>query len=140
MTVLLGSPVVVTAMMATLFKPGAFDPGGAAGVGPAQIVFSIALDGFLFGPIYGLLRIVGEMAVFRRERLAGLSVGAYVASKITALLPVLAGVSAVLLGVLRVLGRLPAVGWDVYAFLFVTIVIDATSGSGTGAALGIWIQ
>jgi ABC transport system ATP-binding/permease protein len=93
-------------------------------------VFWIAFDGFFFGLTYGLLRIVGEMAVFRRERLAGLSVGAYVASKITALLPVLAGVSAVLLGVLRVLGRLPAVGWDVYAFLFVTIVIDATSALG----------
>ena len=65
-------------------------------------------------------------------RLAGLSVGAYVASKITALLPVLTGVSAVLLGVLRILGRLPAVGWDVYALLFVTIVIEATSALALG--------
>ena len=132
LAVLLGSPVLVTAMMATLFRRGAFDPGGAAGVGPAQIVFWIAFDGFFFGLTYGLLQIVGEMAVFRRERLAGLSVAAYVASKITALLPVLAGVSAVLLGVLRVLGRLPAAGWDVYAFLFVTIVIEATSALALG--------
>jgi ABC-type multidrug transport system ATPase subunit/ABC-type multidrug transport system permease subunit len=132
LAVLLGSPVLVTAMMATLFRRGAFDPGGAAGVGPAQIVFWIAFDGFFFGLTYGLLQIVGEMAVFRRERLAGLSVAAYVASKITALLPVLAGVSAVLLGVLRMLGRLPAAGWDVYAFLFVTIVIEATSALALG--------
>ena len=132
LAVLLGSPVLVTAMMATLFRRGAFDPGGAAGVGPAQIVFWIAFDGFFFGLTYGLLQIVGEMAVFRRERLAGLSVAAYVASKITALLPVLAGVSAVLLVVLRVLGRLPAAGWDVYAFLFVTIVIEATSALALG--------
>jgi ABC transport system ATP-binding/permease protein len=132
LAVLLGSPVLVTAMMATLFRRGAFDPGGAVGVGPAQIVFWIAFDGFFFGLTYGLLQIVGEMAVFRRERLAGLSVAAYVASKITALLPVLAGVSAVLLGVLRVLGRLPAAGWDVYAFLFVTIVIEATSALALG--------
>ena len=132
LTVLLGSPVLVTAMMATLFRRGAFDPDGAAGIGPAQIVFWIAFDGFFFGLTYGLLQIVGEMAVFRRERLAGLSVAAYVASKITALLPVLAGVSAVLLGVLRVLGRLPAAGWDVYAFLFVTIVIEATSALALG--------
>ena len=107
LAILLGSPVLVTAMMATLFKRGAFDPGSAADVGPAQIVFWIAFDGFFFGLTYGLLQIVGEMAVFRRERLAGLSVGAYVASKVTALLPVLAGVSAVLLVVLRALGRLP---------------------------------
>jgi ABC-type multidrug transport system ATPase subunit/ABC-type multidrug transport system permease subunit len=132
LAVLLGSPVLVTAMMATLFKRGAFDPGGAADVGPAQIVFWIAFDGFFFGLTYGLLQIVGEMAVFRRERLAGLSVGAYVASKVTALLPVLAGVSAVLLGVLRILGRLPALGWHVYALLFVTIVIEATSALALG--------
>jgi ABC-type multidrug transport system ATPase subunit len=132
LAILLGSPVLVTAMMATLFKRGAFDPGGAADVGPAQIVFWIAFDGFFFGLTYGLLQIVGEMAVFRRERLAGLSVGAYVASKVTALLPVLAAVSAVLLVVLRALGRLPAVGWDVYASLFATMVIEATSALALG--------
>lgn len=132
LAILLGSPVLVTAMMATLFKRGEFEPRTAAGVGPAQIVFWIAFDGFFFGLTYGLLQIVGEMAVFRRERLAGLSVGAYVASKITALLPVLAGVSAVLLVVLRALGRLPAVGWDVYAFLFATILIEATSALALG--------
>lgn len=132
LAVLLGSPVLVTAMMATLFKRGAFDPGGTADVGPAQIVFWIAFDGFFFGLTYGLLQIVGEIAVFRRERLAGLRVGAYVASKITALLPVLAAVNAGLLAVLRVLGRLPAVGWQVYVLLFVTMVIEATSALALG--------
>lgn len=97
-----------------------------------KIVFWIAFAGFFFGLTYGLLQIVGEMAVFRRERLAGLSVAAYVASKVTALLPVLAAVSAVLLGVLRVLGRLPAVGWHVYGLRFVTIVIEATSALALG--------
>jgi ABC-type multidrug transport system ATPase subunit/ABC-type multidrug transport system permease subunit len=129
LAILLGSPVLVTAMMATLFKRGAFDTNSAADVGPAQIVFWIAFDGFFFGLTYGLLQIVGEMAVFRRERLAGLSVGAYVASKVTALLRVLAGVSAVLLGALRALGRL---GWHVYALLFATIVIEATSALALG--------
>lgn len=132
LAILLGSPVLVTVMMATLFKRGAFDPGSAADVGPAQIVFWIAFDGFFFGLTYGLLQIVGEMPVFRRERLAGLSVGAYVASKVTALLPVLAGVSAVLLGVLQVLGRLPGVSWHVYGLLFVTIVVEATSALALG--------
>jgi ABC transport system ATP-binding/permease protein len=132
LAILLGSPVLVTAMMATLFKRGAFDPGGAADIGPAQIVFWIAFDGFFFGLTYGLLQIVGEMPVFRRERLAGLSVAAYVASKVAALLPVLALVSAVLLGVLRLLGRLPAMSWHVYGLLFVTIVVEATSALALG--------
>ncbi len=132
LAILLGSPVLVTAMMATLFKRGAFDVESGADVGPAQIVFWIAFDGFFFGLTYGLLQIVGEMAVFRRERLAGLSVSSYVASKVTALLPILAGVSAVLLVVLRALGRLPAAGWHVYALLFATMVIEAISALALG--------
>ena len=132
LAVLLGSPVLVTSMMATLFRSGGFDPRGAADVGPAQIVFWIAFAGFFFGLTYGLLQIVGELAVFRRERLSGLSASAYVASKVTALFPVLAGVSMVLLGVLRALGRLPAAGADVYAALFVTIVVEATSALALG--------
>lgn len=132
LAVLLGSPVLVTAMMAMLFNRDEFDIQSPTGAGPAQIVFWIAFDGFFFGLTYGLLQIVGEMAVFRRERRAGLSVGAYVASKITALLPVLAGVSAVLLGALRVLGRLPAAGWGVYGILFVTIVVEAASALALG--------
>ena len=44
----------------------------------------------------------------------------------------LAAVSAVLLGVLRMLGRLPDLGWHVYALLFVTILIEATSALTLG--------
>ncbi|OBG83127.1 ABC transporter ATP-binding protein [Mycobacterium sp. E802] len=132
LAILLGSPVLVTAMMATLFRRGAFDATAVSDIGPAQIVFWIAFDGFFFGLTYGLLQIVGEMAVFRRERLAGVSVAAYVGSKVTALLPVLALVSAVLLGVLRGLGRLPALGWHVYALLFMTILVEATSALALG--------
>ncbi|OMB93977.1 ABC transporter ATP-binding protein [Mycobacterium sp. NS-7484] len=132
LAILLGSPVLVTAMMATLFRRGAFDATAVSDIGPAQIVFWIAFDGFFFGLTYGLLQIVGEMAVFRRERLAGVSVAAYVGSKLTALLPVLALVSAVLLGVLRGLGRLPALGWHVYGLLFVTILVEATSALALG--------
>ena len=132
LAILLGSPVLVTAMMAMLFQPGAFEPHGAAGVGPAQIVFWVAFAGFFFGLTYGLLQIVGEMAVFRREQRSGLSVGAYVASKIGVLLPVLAAVTAVLLGVLRALDRLPAAGWDVYASLFGTLLLEAVSALALG--------
>jgi ABC-type multidrug transport system ATPase subunit len=130
--ILLGSPVLVTAMMAMLFRPGAFEPASADESGPAQIVFWIAFAGFFFGLTYGLLQIVGELAVFRRERRAGLSLGAYVGSKVAVLLPVLTAVSVALLGVLRTLDRLPAVGWDVYASLLVTLVIEAVSALALG--------
>ena len=132
LAILLGSPVLVTAMMAMLFQPGAFDADGAADVGPAQIVFWVAFAGFFFGLTYGLLQIVGELAVFRREQRSGLSAGAYVASKIGVLVPVLAAVTAVLLGVLRALDRLPAAGWDVYASLLVTLLVEAVSALALG--------
>jgi ABC transport system ATP-binding/permease protein len=132
LAILLGSPVLVTAMMGMLFQPGAFERHGAADVSPAQIVFWVAFAGFFFGLTYGLLQIVGELAVFRREYRSGQSAGAYVAAKITVLVPVLTVVAAVLLGVLRALDRLPAAGWDVYASLLVTLLVEAVSALALG--------
>jgi ABC transport system ATP-binding/permease protein len=132
LAVLLGSPALVTTMMAVLFRPGAFAPQGADALGPVQIVFWIAFAGFFFGLTYGLLQIVGEMAVFRRERFAGLSVVAYVLSKVAVLTPLLAVVAATLLGVLRLLDRLPALGWETYAALFVTLLVESVAALALG--------
>ena len=132
LAILLGSPVLVTAMMSMLFQPGAFERHGVADVSPAQIVFWVAFAGFFFGLTYGLLQIVGELAIFRREYRSGLSAGAYVAAKISVLVPVLAVVAAILLGVLRALDRLPAAGWDVYASLLVTLLVEAVSALALG--------
>ena len=84
------------------------------------------------GLTYGLLQIVGERAIFRREHRSGLSAGAYVAAKIGVLVPVLAAVTAVLLGVLRALDRLPAMGWHVYTSLLVTLLVEAVSALTLG--------
>ena len=132
LAILLGSPVLVTAMMGVLFRSGAFERHGAVGVSPAQVVFWVAFAGFFFGLTYGLLQIVGELAVFRREHRSGLSIGTYVAAKIGVLLPLLAAVTGVLLGVLRALDRLPAAGWDVYASLLVTLLVEAVSALTLG--------
>ncbi|WP_149260203.1 ATP-binding cassette domain-containing protein [Actinomadura sp. K4S16] len=131
LAVLLGSPVLVTSMMAVLFEPGGFAPRGH-GAAPVQIVFWLAFDGFFFGLTYGLLQIVGEFGVFRRERFAGLSVTAYLASKITMLVPLLAVVDVLLLGVLRMLDRLPPADARVYAALFGVILMEATSALALG--------
>ena len=132
LAILLGSPVLVTVMMSMLFQPGSFERRGAADVSPVQIVFWVAFAGFFFGLTYGLLQIVGEQAVFRREYRSGLSAGAYVAAKIAVLVPLLTVVAAVLLGVLRALDRLPAAGWDVYASLLVTLLAEAVSALALG--------
>jgi ABC-type multidrug transport system ATPase subunit len=137
LAVLLGSPALVTTMMAVLFRPGAFAPQSSEALGPVQIVFWIAFAGFFFGLTYGLLQIVGEMAVFRRERFAGLSVVAYVLSKVAVLTPLLAVVAATLLGVLRVLDRLPALGWETYAALFVTLLVESVAALGLLASAAV---
>ena len=132
LAVLLGSPALVTAMMAMLFRPGAFAGGDTAGTGSTQTVFWVAFAGFFFGLTYGLLQVVGELAVFRREHLAGARVGAYVAAKVTALLPVLAFVTAVLLGVLRALDRLPPLGAGAYLTLAGTLLLESTAALALG--------
>ena len=129
LAVLLGSPFLVTAMMAVLFPAGALE---APAPGPTQTVFWIAFAGFFFGLTYGLLQIVGELTIFRRERFAGVGVGAYVASKIVVLAPLLALVSAGLLGLLRVLDRLPAAGGSTYLALFVTIFLESLAALALG--------
>ena len=58
-------------MMAVLFKPGGFEAPDPGSLGPAQTIFWVAFAGFFFGLTYGLLQIVGEFSVFRRERFAG---------------------------------------------------------------------
>ena len=66
------------------------------------------LGGFFFGLTYGLLQIGTETAVLRRELSWGMSLTAYVMSKLVVLLPLLVAVDVSLFAVLRLLDRLPA--------------------------------
>ena len=67
----------------------------------------LAFAGFFFGLTYGLLQICTEVPVLRREHQSGVSNAAYLASKVALLTPLLLAVNAAMLGVLRVLDRLP---------------------------------
>jgi ABC-type multidrug transport system ATPase subunit len=132
LAVLVGSPALVIAMMAVLFRPGAFD-GTAATTGEAtQTVFWLAFAGFFFGLTYGLLQIVGEMAILRRERLAGLHASAYVGAKVAVLTPVLLLVGVGMLAVLRGLDRLPAASGGVYVALLVTLMLESLAALALG--------
>ena len=135
LAVLLGSPALVIAMMAVLFRPGEFGAGGTAdGSGAAQTVFWIAFAGFFFGLTFGLLQIVGERAILRREAFGGVRPSAYLGSKVTFLLPVLVVVAVALLAVLRLLDRLPDAGWTVYGALLLTMVLESLAGLLLGLA------
>jgi ABC-type multidrug transport system ATPase subunit len=132
LAVLVGSPILVISMMAVLFAPGGFEHIGPGSVGPVQTIFWVAFAGFFFGLTYGLLQIVGELSVFRRERFAGLSVVAYLGSKLVVLLPVLALVNLAMLAVLRTLDRLPDASLRTYGLLLVTLMVESLCALALG--------
>jgi hypothetical protein len=132
LAVLIGSPVLVITMMAVLFRPGAFAAGATSDAQATQTVFWLAFAGFFFGLTYGLLQIVGEMPILRRERLAGLHVSAYVGAKVAVLTPVLLAVAAGMLAVLRALDRLPSADGGVYTALLVTLTLEALAALTLG--------
>jgi ABC-type multidrug transport system ATPase subunit len=127
--ILVGSPVLVIAMLATLFRPGTVTADPMAGV---QLAYWIAFAGFFFGLTYGLLQIVTETAVLRREQSWGLSLTAYVGSKVVVLLPLLIAVDVALFTVLRLLDRLPAADAGTWARLGIIFLLDATAGLALG--------
>ncbi|HEX3222503.1 MAG TPA: ATP-binding cassette domain-containing protein [Nocardioides sp.] len=122
--ILLGSPAAVIAMFAILFQPGALSP-GVDPTGAVMEAYWLAFAGFFFGLTYGLLQVVSEVPVLRREHQSGVSDAAYLASKVALLAPVLLVVNAVMLGVLRVTDRLPDLGGHTWATLFVTLGVNA---------------
>jgi hypothetical protein len=87
---------------------------------------------FFFGLTYGLLQITTERAILRREHLVGLRLGAYVASKVTVLVPFLLFVIAAMLGVLRLLDRLPSRPLTTYASIGFGLLLCAVAALGLG--------
>ncbi|WP_406176882.1 ATP-binding cassette domain-containing protein [Streptomyces sp. NBC_00996] len=63
--VLAGSPVMIVAMFAVLFRVGAFDRAAPDPGSTAMIMFWIAFGAFFFGLTYGLLQICTELPVLR---------------------------------------------------------------------------
>ena len=124
--ILLGSPAAVIAMFAILFRPGALSP-GADPTGAVMEAYWLAFAGFFFGLTYGLLQVCTEVPVLRREHQSGVSDLAYLASKVALLAPVLLAVNAVMLGVLRVLDRLPDLDDRTWLSLFVTLGVNAVA-------------
>jgi hypothetical protein len=97
-----------------------------------MIGFWIVFAAFFFGLTYGLLQICTERTIVRREQLVGLRLGAYVASKVTVLVPFLLVVIVAMLGVLRLLGRLPARSLTTYASMTVGLLLCAVAALGLG--------
>ena len=132
LAILVGSPALVVAMFAVLFRPGAFDFHDPSPSSMVMIGFWVVFAAFFFGLTYGLLQICTERAILRRERLVGLRAGAYVASKVTVLAPFLLLVVMAMLGVLRLLDRLPGRAPSTYASMGVSLLLCAVAALGLG--------
>jgi hypothetical protein len=132
LAILLASPALVVGMFAILFRPGAFDFDDPSPSSMVMIGFWIVFAAFFFGLTYGLLQICTERAIVHRERLVGLRLGAYVASKVTVLVPFLLVVIVAMLGVLRLLDRLPSRPFSTYASIAVGLLLCAVAALGLG--------
>lgn len=130
--ILLGSPVMIVVMFAVLFKAGAFDPRAPDPTNVLMILFWMTFGAFFFGLTYGLLQIVTERAILRREYLAGIRLGPYLASKITVLLPFLVVVVAMMVVALRVLGRLPSASLTTYGSVVMSLTLVAAAALTLG--------
>jgi ABC-type multidrug transport system ATPase subunit len=132
LAILVGSPALVIAMFAILFRPGAFDFQDPSPSSMVMIGFWVVFAAFFFGLTYGLLQICTERTILRREHLVGLRLGAYVASKVTVLVPFLLIVIVSMLGVLRLMDRLPSRPLATYASIGVGLLLCAIAALGLG--------
>jgi ABC-type multidrug transport system ATPase subunit len=132
LAILLGSPALVVGMFAVLFRPGAFNFQDPSPSSMVMVGFWIVFAAFFFGLTYGLLQICTERTILRREHLVGLRLGAYVASKVTILVPFLLLVVVAMLGVLRLMDRLPSRPPSTYASIGVGLLLCAVAALGLG--------
>jgi ABC-type multidrug transport system ATPase subunit/ABC-type transport system involved in multi-copper enzyme maturation permease subunit len=132
LAILIGSPALVVAMFAVLFRPGAFDFDSPNPSAIAMILFWVTFGAFFFGLTYGLLQIVTEWPILRREHLVGQRISAYLLSKIAVLLPFLLFVVVLMLAVLRLLDRLPAASTTTYVTVGVSLSLTAAAALTLG--------
>lgn len=139
LAILIGSPVLITLMFLMMFRPGAFDFAHPSPNTSMMILFWIAFGGFFFGLTYGLSQICDEFPILRRERIVGLRVVPYLASKVSVLLPVLVVVDALLLATLSATNRLPHLDAADWLRLLCTLVLTSVCALTLGllAAAGV---
>jgi ABC-type multidrug transport system ATPase subunit/pSer/pThr/pTyr-binding forkhead associated (FHA) protein/ABC-type multidrug transport system permease subunit len=98
----------------------------------ATTMFLLGVAAIWFGCSNAAREIVAEMAIFRRERMVGLGIPSYVASKLAVLSLLCAFQCAVLLVIVGTFGRLAA-PWSI---LFVSLLV----ASCVGVAIGLLVS
>ncbi|HVV84284.1 MAG TPA: ATP-binding cassette domain-containing protein [Kofleriaceae bacterium] len=102
-----------------------------------KVVFMLAASGVWFGVINAAREICKERAVLRRERLAGVRAGPYVASKLVVLSGLVLVQGALLLAVVALRMKLPAAGVLLPGWLelYVTIALAGLAGLALGLCI-----
>jgi len=132
MAILLGSPLMIVAMFAILFERGAFNAEDPSPTAILMILFWITFGAFFFGVTYGLLQIVTERAILRRENLVGVRLSSYLLAKTAVLMPFLLVVAVLMLAILRALERLPDASLETYVSVGVTLSLTSAAALTLG--------
>lgn len=132
MAITFGAPALVVAMMVVLFPAGAAAEPAANPGTAVQSAFWIAFAAFFFGLTAGLLQIVPEAVTVRHEQRSGVGATAYVAAKVTALLPVVIGIGIGMLVALDATDRLPTTGASSRPATAAVVLLTATSALALG--------
>jgi len=133
LALLLAQAPIIGVLLALVSAPDSFGSRFEA----KKLVFMLALTGVWFGVINSAREICKEAGVLRRERLAGLSPGAYLLSKLGVLSVLVVVQSALLVGVVALRVKLPSHGVVLPAALevYLTIVLAGFAGIALGLAL-----
>jgi ABC-type multidrug transport system ATPase subunit len=103
-----------------------------------RILFVLATVAVWFGIINAAREIAKETAIYRRERLASLRIGPYIASKFGVLSLLVLVQSAILLGFTALKVTLPA--WGVLLPAWIELYITTVLAAEAGLALGLVIS
>jgi len=121
-------PIVFALALLAIFHAGAFNSDAENPNAALQLLFLMPFTAFLFGLLFGIQSIVKELPIFYRERMVNLGIAPYVLSKLVFLVPVLMVGQLVMVGLLRLFGRLPAEGFGTYGQIVLTLWLTTVAG------------
>ncbi|APR85934.1 ABC transporter ATP-binding protein [Minicystis rosea] len=140
--ILLAQAPIIAYLMTLAMRSDAIVGPKANSYDAKTVLFMMSTVAVWFGIINAAREIAKESAVYRRERLAGLGVGAYVLSKMVVLALIVAAQSAAMIAVIGTDVRFPAMGllMEGNLELFVTTVLTSLAGLSVGLCISAWAR
>lgn len=133
LAILLGQVPILALLIAIGFSSNIFNPAGGR-VNAPTFLFVTTITTVWLGSIAAAREIVKERSVFLRERAAGVSVSAYLISKVVVLFVLCAAQVAILAAILFVLRPLHTSGSG-YALVVLLLLVTSLASIGMGLAV-----